>query len=237
MNRMSTIGHVIFDLDGTLVDSQPGIARSVGAALTACGVAVQAPDLKRLIGPPVRDILAAASGLSGNATLDRLESAFRTSYDTSGWRLTTCQPGVVEMLRRLRTQAVTLFMATNKPSRAARRILRGLALEPLFAEVVSPDSQFPVFASKAEMLIDLLERHRIPSDGCLMIGDTLEDCHAAAAAGLQCLVVQHGYWTGGDPPAGCRMIRGWNELESLCGAPVFQKPRAEKLLQEQYDRP
>src|SRR5437773_1817542 len=68
--------NVIFDLDGTLLDSLEGIQWSVEAALAACGMPPVCPGLKPLIGPPIRAILALVTGRNDAAELDRMEQAF-----------------------------------------------------------------------------------------------------------------------------------------------------------------
>ncbi|HJT87181.1 MAG TPA: HAD hydrolase-like protein [Bryobacteraceae bacterium] len=232
---MSSVRHVIFDLDGTLVDSLPGIAWSVDAALAACGASRRCPDLKALMGPPIRDILAEVSGVSGGAALDHLESAFRASYDSSGWRFTRCQPGAREILGRLSARGLSLSVVTNKPRGATARILRELALDIFFSDVLCRDSRFPLFTSKAEMLIDLFERRDIRASTGLMVGDTLEDCLAAANACLACAIVPHGYGARWDRlPPGCRTVSGWSELEDLCGIAAF--PPDLRASEEQHDR-
>lgn len=221
---MSSPRHIIFDLDGTLVDSIPGIAWSVDAALRSCGLPPAGRDLAVLIGPPVRDILAAVSGVAEPDLLDRLERAFRSSYDSAGWRLTVCQPGVRGMLSQLLPAGVGLWLVTNKPSHSTAMILCELHLDGFFREVVSRDSRTPVYASKSEMLIDLLERRSLPRAACLMAGDTVEDWRAAEAAGIPCALVPHGY--GGTLPPGCRRIGGWRELLEMCANSPAPAPPA-----------
>ena len=204
----------IFDLDGTLVDSLPGIAWSVDAALRSCGMAPANRDLAPLIGPPVRDILATVSGATDAALLDRLERGFRASYDSGGWRRTACHAGVHEMLRRLSASGERLWLVTNKPRLATDRILRELKLAGFFRETLCRDSRMPVFACKAEMLRDLVQRRGMDREECLMVGDTAEDAHAAEAAGIACVIVPHGYGAPALPP-GCRRIEGWQELQEM----------------------
>ena len=190
---MESMRHAIFDLDGTLIDSLPGIAWSVERALAECGLPPLTVDLKPLIGPPIRSILATVTGLADAPALDRLERAFRMSYDTEGWRKTTCYEGVAAMLRRLAAGGIGLWVVSNKPRHAALRILRELELDGFFREIVCPDSHAPRYVSKAECLIGLLNRHSLSSRECLLIGDTREDAEAAAAAGIGCAIVEHGY--------------------------------------------
>jgi phosphoglycolate phosphatase len=228
--------HVIFDLDGTLVDSVPGIQWSVEAAMKRCGVTRACPDLKELIGPPIRTILATAAGTNEALQLDRLERAFRAVYDTEGWRLTVCQPGAREMLDQLQAAGSILWIVTNKPAHATELILRELAIAGYFRETVCRDSVTPPLASsvtpplasKGAMLTDLLERQAMLREESILIGDTLEDCHAAAKAGIVCAVVPHGYGTGMDGvlPRGCRRIAGWDELVGWCSGTGFRRGAA-----------
>jgi phosphoglycolate phosphatase len=193
MNRMR---HAIFDLDGTLVDSLPGIAWSIEEALAACGLPPMAVELRPLIGPPIRSILSAVSGLSGGSSLDRLEQAFRSSYDSDGWRRTVCYAGAQDLLWNLFTSDISLWMVTNKPAAATQKILRHLQLDGFFDEVVCRDSRQPAYGSKAEALTDLMVRHGLSRRECVLIGDTPEDSRAAAAAGMECVIVPHGYGPG-----------------------------------------
>jgi len=222
--------NVIFDLDGTLVDSVPGIQWSVEAAMKECGISRECPDLTPSIGPPVRAILAVAAGTTDPTELDRLERSFRAVYDTDGWRRTRCQPGVRPMLEQLRAAGCMLSIVTNKPAHATRLILPELGLAGYFIEIVCRDScsmisrpGAPPFGSKAEMLTDLLDRRGMSLDESILVGDTMEDCHAAAAAGIDCAVVPHGYGRDldGTLPEGCRRLAGWDELVKWCTGTQF----------------
>ena len=217
---MNPIRHAIFDLDGTLVDSLPGIAWSIDAALSQCGLPPLRRDLKPLVGPPIRNILSTVAGVCEGERLDALESAFRSSYDSAGWRKTRCQQGAGDLLRRLLAGGVDLWLVTNKPAEATRKILDELKLANLFEETQSRDSRAPAFDSKAEILRDLLRRRNLRRGACLMIGDTAEDRDAAMAAGIRCAIVAHGYGPGieGRLPAGTKRAAGWNDIVALCGA-------------------
>jgi phosphoglycolate phosphatase len=183
--------HIIFDLDGTLVDSLPGIEWSARQALAACGAGPLLCDLGPLLGPPIRSILAQATGIAAPHRLDALERAFRYSYDTQGWRQTVCFAGTLETLDRLSAAGATLWVATNKNRFATGKILSQLGLGRFFREVACRDSRTPVFSTKAEMLIHLMDRRRLAPSECLMVGDTREDADAARAAGIPCAILRH----------------------------------------------
>jgi phosphoglycolate phosphatase len=185
--------NVFFDLDGTLVDSLPGIESSAAQALAECGYAARSQDLGRLIGPPIRSILRTLSGETVDARLDALERAFRASYDSSGWERTVLYDGARESLEALRTSGARLFLVTNKPRLPTERILRQFGLRAEFMDCISRDSASPAFASKAAMLCFAMERHGLRPESCVLVGDTDEDCDAASQAGIPVIVVTHGY--------------------------------------------
>lgn len=182
---MQDFRYFVFDLDGTLVDSLPGIAWAIDSAFAECGLPVPSCDLKRLIGPPIRKILAAISGTANTSRLDRLEQSFRRIYDSEGWRKTTCFNGVPELLRELLSKGAQLFVVTNKPAQATRKILHELNLAELFQEVACRGKE----GSKAEVLGALLQRRGLDPRSGLMVGDTQEDSLAATASGMACRIV------------------------------------------------
>ena len=189
---MQAFRYFIFDLDGTLVDSLPGIAWSIDAAFAGCGLPRPSGDLQHHIGPPVRTILAALCETSDDAALNQLEQSFRHSYDSQGWRMTACRQGVRELLSDLQARGAQLFIVTNKPEPATHKILGELGLFAFFQEVACRETQ----NSKAEVLSALLERRRLDRAACLMVGDTQEDSNAAAAAGIACKIVSNDFTQG-----------------------------------------
>ena len=195
---------LLIDLDGTLLDSLPGIEYSARAAFAACGLAVGEVELWKLIGPPIRMILArmalahATGGLS-EEQLDRLVQAFRASYDSEGWKRTPLYAGAAELLRELRAGGWRLFVVSNKPRPISLRILEAGGTLGLFEEIVTLDSRKPAYSGKREMMRSLMERHGLEPQECLMAGDTMEDAEAASETGMPFCLMTHGY---GDVPEG-----------------------------------
>ncbi|MBA4015780.1 MAG: hypothetical protein C0483_01190 [Pirellula sp.] len=190
---------VLFDLDGTLVDSHPGIAWSASVALSEVLPEVIVSVSPHLLGPPIREIfqrlLEAESRECTPELLDELEQAFRRSYDTEGWRRSRTYPEVGETLRQLHWSGFELFVVTNKPRAATRRILGRLELLPLFVEVVSPDSRTPRYENKAAMIHELVVRHDLDRESTCYVGDTRDDQIAAAAANVAFIPIGYGYGT------------------------------------------
>jgi phosphoglycolate phosphatase len=131
---------VLFDLDGTLLNSIPGIAYSVAAAFRAAGLPERTLDLRRLIGPPIRTILSRAAEATDDALLDELEWHFRVSYDSEGWGQTLCFPGVPELLETLKRNGHRLFIISNKPRHISIRTATAHRSRPTAACRIRPMS-------------------------------------------------------------------------------------------------
>ena len=199
MNRVRPIA-VIFDLDGTLIDSLPGIEFSVKAAFVSCGIEWPAVDLRTMIGPPIRNILSRVAQTSDPGVLADLEKAFRISYNSEGWQKTLSYPGTETALCALREAGIRLFIVTNKPRHVSLLGLEMLRLQQFFESIVTRDSRTPQFAEKREMIEHLLHTFALDARDCMLVGDTEEDADAAALCGMPFAYVSHGYGTIGDHP-------------------------------------
>lgn len=192
---------VLFDLDGTLLDSLPGIQYSIVEAFRTCGLPMADVELRLLIGPPIRTILSRLIvGVSAEAKeqhLACLERAFRASYDSDGWQQTYHYAGTVAMLKQMKEQSLRLFVVSNKPRHISLKILERERTLEYFDQIVTRDSRVPQYAGKYEMISYLLTEQVIQPADCLMVGDTIEDAEAAAAARVRFCLITHGY---GDVP-------------------------------------
>lgn len=184
---------VLFDQDGTLFDSIPGIEFSVRAAFAAAGLEDRELDLRPWIGPPIRTILSNVAKTEDPVLLDTLEGAFRASYDSEGWRKTPCFPGVPEVLAAMKGAGHRLFIVSNKPRHISLRILEMQGIASLFEQICTRDSTKPPYASKAGMLEAILNDHRLKAEDCVMVGDTMEDLSAAALHKIGFIFMEHGY--------------------------------------------
>jgi phosphoglycolate phosphatase len=185
--------NLVFDLDGTLVDSIAGIERSLTAAFRAAGRPMPKADLRRLIGPSI-DIIARRldASLSDDEVL-RIERHYRLGYDTDGWRHTVLFKDVADTLSTLKQRGHRLFIVTNKPRIPTENLLAYLDLRIFFEDVVCRDFAAPAYRSKAEMLRNLIERHVLLAGLTIMVGDTVEDNEAATANGLTFFQARYGY--------------------------------------------
>ncbi len=183
----------VFDLDGTLVDSIPGIDAAVVAALAEVAPGEAPPSLRTFIGPPIRTMLQRALGWTDDSRLDALERAFRRHYDGGAWRKTVPYAGVDATLRSLRLRGARLQILTNKPPHPTALILDHLGWFGLMDAIVSPQSCTAPFADKAAAAIDLRGRLGLAATTVLLVGDSADDLAAARAAGFAFAAAAWGY--------------------------------------------
>lgn len=197
-------GYVIFDLDGTLVDSVPGIDYAATAAVAAVLPGTVLPSLRTHIGPPIRTMFERLLAGIDAPLLDSLEREFRRVYDDEGWSHSVAYPGAAQVLAHLRASGRRLFVATNKPLAPALKILEQLGLSAHLEAVASPDATSPPLhasvhqrqrpsLSKLAMVELLLTAYGLSSLHGLLVGDSGDDARAAAACGLHFAAAAYGY--------------------------------------------
>ena len=126
---------ILFDLDGTITDSQLGITRSAAYALERFGIHIEDPStLKFFVGPPLHDSFVEHYGFS-TEDASRAVDTYREYYREKGIFENEVYPGVPEMLQRLKENGRRIIMATSKPTVFARRILEHFSLDGYFSYV------------------------------------------------------------------------------------------------------
>ena len=183
---------ILFDLDGTVVDSKPGILASCSAALRALGHDPDGLNLDNLIGPPLEEVLAVILGRFGDDRVAEAVLAYRDHYGSTGFRETTVYPGLAAALEQLAALEAKLYIATSKRRVFAEKILLHLGLIALFAGVHGSEADGS-FDRKAELIAEVLRRHGLNADRCLMVGDRRHDVEGAQANGVCTVGVLWGY--------------------------------------------
>jgi phosphoglycolate phosphatase len=186
---------VLFDLDGTLADPQPGIGRCIRHALAALGHPAPADrDLEGWIGPPLRESFAGLLGSRDPALLDRALALYRERFGTLGLFENTLYPAAPESLAAVRALGCRTFLATSKPRVFAARIVAHFGLAPMFDGVHGSELDGRRSA-KAELIAHVLAAHHLPPGRVVMVGDRRHDADGARACGVACLGVTWGYGT------------------------------------------
>jgi phosphoglycolate phosphatase len=199
---------LIFDLDGTLTDSKPGILGCLREVLAARNLRAAGP-LDRFIGPPVEEWVKEL--LPGGSAEDRaaLAREYRACYDRVGWSNNSVFPGVAEMLAALRAEEFPLFVCTSKQEHFAVRILEKLALARFFTAIYGDKLEYASH-SKVDLLARILGERGLEGESagrvqaCVrawMVGDRSFDFEAARANRLPCVAAG---WATARPKNGRR---------------------------------
>lgn len=192
------MGNLIFDLDGTLIDSAPSILACMGSVIAEAGYVPLVPLETSLIGPPLKVTLSRITGLREDASLLPLLDAFKDRYDNEALLSTRPFAGMDELLHELNGNGSRLHLATNKRMRPVLSILDLLGWRSRFASIYTQDRIPAGYASKAIMLEHLLRDERISRSDAVYIGDTQEDGMAAASNGLRFIAADWGYGEFGE---------------------------------------
>lgn len=182
---------LIFDLDGTLTDSKPGILGCLRKVIEARGMDDPGP-LDRFIGPPVEDWVVDLLPDGSREDHAALAREYRTCYDVEGWCNNSVFPGVREMLEELHAQGYPLYLCTSKQEHFAVRILEFFKLDGLFTAINGDKAEYESH-SKVDLLAGILRAHSLSVESSWMIGDRSFDIEAAHANGLRCLAAGWGY--------------------------------------------
>lgn len=182
---------VVFDLDGTLVDSVPDIASALARALGTEGLPPPPEEVASLVGEGARRLVerVVPPGTTTGA-VDRVFASYRAEYGAHVCERTRLYDGVVGMLDELRGCALAIL--SNKPEHLIFGLLDRLELTPRFREVIGEDGAFPRKPSPAAL------EHLVASTGAgrgrtLMVGDGVPDIGVARAAGTSVAAVTWGY--------------------------------------------
>ncbi len=135
---------VLFDLDGTLTDSAPGITNSLARALAHFGIREEPGNLLKFIGPPLNQSLPEYYGFTPEQTAKAV-AVFREHFVEKGWLENAPYPGVAALLRELKEAGLQLMVATSKPEVQAVRVLKHFGLAEYFEHICGapPPPQAP----------------------------------------------------------------------------------------------
>ena len=192
---MTPTGSVLLDLDGTLINSQPGIFASCLAALRALGHEPdETLDIKRAIGPPLEDMMRVLLQPYRDDRIDEAAAAYRRHYGESGFRGSEPYPGIGGSLKAMQQAGLRIYLATSKRETFARRILHHPEFATYF-DGIHGSVPGGALDHKPELLAHILSEHHISPSHGLMVGDRRYDISGAHAVGMRGLGVLWGYGT------------------------------------------
>ena len=186
---------LVFDLDGTLVDSAPDLRAALNQMLRERGrPALSLPQVTHMVGDGAPAMVARALAASGADPADaaRALPRFLELYEANAVRLTRPYPKVPETLATLRRQGYRTAICTNKSQRATIAVVEGLGLAELFDGIAGGD-RFPVKKPDPGHLLGLIAAHCGRAEASAMIGDNENDAAAARAVGVPLVLMRYGY--------------------------------------------
>lgn len=183
---------VLFDLDGTLTDSAPGITNSVAHALAHFGIHEEPGNLLKFIGPPLNESLPEFYGFSPEQTAEAV-TVFREYFVEKGWCENAPYPGIAKLLQDLKRAGLRLMVATSKPEVQAVRILKHFGLADYFERICGAPQGNEDGARKSTVIGRALSYVNNDTSSAVMVGDRRHDVVGAHEAGIPCIGVLYGY--------------------------------------------
>jgi phosphoglycolate phosphatase len=195
MKRRKPVRGLLFDLDGTLVDSAADLQSTLNHLLQEYSLPqLGLAQVKSMIGDGVAKLVERALVATGGdgVHVDKAARRFLELYEGHAVALTTAYPEVRDVLMYLHAQGFILAVVTNKPLAATREILTTLDLDHFFTTVVGGDSA-PRRKPHPDPVLKALADIGLQSHEAMMIGDNYHDVEAAHAAGVDAIMVTYGY--------------------------------------------
>ncbi len=185
---------LLFDLDGTLVDSLPGIAASLNRALESLNLPSHSlHNVRGFIGNGARLLISrAAPPTADEALLQRLEQAFKADYAITWPQGSAAYPGVAVLLATLQQRGLPLAVLSNKPHAFTTAMVDRLFPVVAFAAVLGQRPGIPHKPDPAGAL-EIAALLGMPAQACMVIGDSTMDIETARRAGMRAVAVSWGY--------------------------------------------
>ena len=184
---------ILFDLDGTLTDSSPGIINSIVYALKKYNIRVEnTDDLRRFLGPPLHESFRDFYGFDEEKAMEAV-GFYREYFSTKGLLENEVYPGIRELLSDLQENGKRLILATSKPKPFTDRIMEHFDLAKYF-EFIAGSNMDGTRSKKAEVIAYALESCNITDkSNVVMVGDREHDIIGAKKVGIDSVGVEYGY--------------------------------------------
>jgi phosphoglycolate phosphatase len=193
---IAAVRGLIFDLDGTLVDSRQDLTNAINAMRTGYALPpLTMEQVTSFIGNGARNLVRRAVA-NASVSVDEALAQFKQHYAQHLTDCTRCYPGVPETLAALVAAGYRCAVLTNKPAVATHAILRAFKLDALFNPVVGGDST-PVLKPDPHAFLLVAEQWQLPPHEVLVVGDNDTDVDGAHHAGMPCAFARYGFGTRG----------------------------------------
>ena len=188
---------ILFDLDGTIINSEEGVTKCVQYALKSFGIEENdLTELKCFIGPPLETMFREKYGMTKEKAWEGVQK-YRERFNVIGIFECELYDGIAEAIRKLKEKGYVIALASSKPETSCRRILEYFSLTEYFDMIVGSTLDGSI-STKQEVLEELGRRMahlNIPKEEMCLIGDTKYDVMGAKEFGIRCIGVSYGFGT------------------------------------------
>lgn len=186
---------VLFDLDGTILDSAPGVFRCFEHTLRMLHrEPIDRATMRRFLGPPLSDTFGRSLGMEGDE-LERAIAIYRAEYRATGAITASLFDGVIDIIRSVRAKGIPVGVATSKAAAGVAQVFDHFELNDEF-DIIATASDDESRSSKADVVaLALRELTEAGADtsNVVLVGDRIHDIEGAAAHGLDTILVGWGY--------------------------------------------
>ncbi|MCR5030667.1 MAG: HAD hydrolase-like protein [Selenomonadaceae bacterium] len=187
------INNILFDFDGTLVDTRDGIVKSMHYAYDCMGYERLSDEkIRAVIGPPLQDMFRQLAGVVDDAEIEKCVRFFRERYRKSGVSESELYPYVQEGLTLLKNHGKRLFIVSSKPEIFINQIGNRYDIIGLFDEISAAPAVGKV-PPKSLRIENMMKKYEMSSEDTVMAGDRHEDAEAAASNYIRCIGAVYGY--------------------------------------------
>lgn len=208
---------ILFDLDGTITDSAPGIISTLAYTFERLGRPVASPvELLAYVGPPIMDSFRDLAGMNAVESIHALE-IYREKYLNVGAYDSSVYSGMPQLLKRIGESDIRTSLATSKPETPATLILEHFALAR-YLDVITGASDDEVRSAKKDVVEEAVIRLRAlgaDMSNPVMVGDRFHDVEGAGAHGIPTIFVTWGYGSPVEQAGAVAVVDTPDELEAL----------------------
>jgi phosphoglycolate phosphatase len=208
---------ILFDLDGTIIDSAPGITATLAYTFETMGLPVPSPaELLAYVGPPILDSFRDRAGMSLGEAAEAL-AIYRPRYLETGALNSSVFPGLADVVRAVHAAGIPMSLATSKPETPATLMLSNFGLLNEF-DIITGASDDEVRSSKKDVVAEALVR--LAAFGAdltrpVLVGDREHDIEGAAANGVPTIFADWGYGAASEQAGSIAVAHTPAELQAL----------------------
>lgn len=199
------IKYILFDLDGTLTNPKEGITKCVQHALRHFGIERECDELTSFIGPPLKEQFMKYASLSEEDAVEAVR-VYRERFAPIGLFENEIYPGIIDMLKELKSRGKIIALATSKPTVFAEKITEKYGILP-YLDYLSGSELDGTNVEKSAVIKIAMENIGAAPDETVIVGDRMHDAEGAKENGIRCIGVSYGFAEEGElEAAGIKLI-------------------------------